>query len=491
MGDTDAKWNKVESDDGQGQPLKHEKIPDVPVKMKKTIGLVNSITIIIGSMIGSGIFVSPTGIVENVHSFGASIVIWVGCGLFSMLGAYCYAELGTLIHRSGGDYAYHLEAFGPFMGFLRLWIEVMVARPATMAVIGMTFAKYILQPAFPDCEQPETVLRCLSAVCLLILAFVNAYSVRLSTRVQDFFTYAKMFALLLIIGTGAVQIGLGRTEELQDPFEGSNWNPGDIAKAFYSGLFAYAGWNYLNCMIEEMNNPQRDLPIAIIFSCLVVTVVYTLANVAYLTVVSMSELLSTPAVAVTFANRMYGPMWWIMPLFVAFSTFGGVNGSMLTASRVFFVASQEKQMPQLISFLHVDRLTPIPAVIFTCVVGLAYLLITDIYALITYLGFVQWLAIGATVFIVLLFRCTRRDVPRPVRAPLIFAVVYVSITTFLVIFTFVGAPRESLMGVLIILTAVPVYLFGCVWKNKPKSFERMMHQLTIGSQKFLRLVPGS
>ncbi|KAF7233575.1 hypothetical protein EG68_10800 [Paragonimus skrjabini miyazakii] len=244
-------------------------------------------------------------------------------------------------------------------------------------------------------------------------------------------------------------------------------------------------------MIEEMNNPQRDLPIAIIFSCLVVTVVYTLANVAYLTVVSMSELLSTPAVAVTFANRMYGPMWWIMPLFVAFSTFGGVNGSMLTASRVFFVASQEKQMPQLISFLHVDRLTPIPAVIFTCVVGLAYLLITDIYALITYLGFVQWLAIGATVFIVLLFRCTRRDVPRPVRAPLIFAVIYVSITTFLVIFTFVGAPRESLMGILIILTAVPVYIFGCVWKNKPKSFERMMHQLTIGSQKFLRLVPGS
>ncbi|KAF7255925.1 hypothetical protein EG68_09665 [Paragonimus skrjabini miyazakii] len=195
MGDTDAKWNKVESDDGQGQPLKHEKLPDVPVKMKKTIGLVNSITIIIGSMIGSGIFVSPTGIVENVHSFGAS--------------AYCYAELGTLIHRSGGDYAYHLEAFGPFMGFLRLWIEVMVARPATMAVIGMTFAKYILQPAFPDCEQPETVLRCLSAVCLLILAFINAYSVRLSTRVQDFFTYAKMFALLLIIVTGAVQIGLG------------------------------------------------------------------------------------------------------------------------------------------------------------------------------------------------------------------------------------------------------------------------------------------
>lgn len=91
---------------------------------------------------------------------------------------------------------------------------------------------------------------------------------------------------------------IGRIEELRDPFYGSNWNPGDIAKAFYSGLFAYAGWNYLNCMIEEMSNPRRDLPISIIFSCLCVTIVYTLANVAYLTVVSLNEMFTTPAVAV-------------------------------------------------------------------------------------------------------------------------------------------------------------------------------------------------
>ncbi|CAL8098783.1 unnamed protein product [Calicophoron daubneyi] len=462
-----------------------------PAKMKKSIGLVNSVTILVGSIIGSGIFVSPTGIVENVHSFGASIVIWIGCGLFSLIGAYCYAELGTMIHRSGGDYAYHLEAYGKFMGFLRFWVEVMVVRPATMAVIGMTFAKYILQPIFPDCEQSDIVLRCLSAVCLLILAFINSYSVRLSTRVQDFFTYAKVFALLLIIVTGAVRMCMGYVDELREPFEDSNWNPGDVAKAFYSGMFAYAGWNYLNCMIEEMRNPERDLPLSIVFSCLLVTVVYTLANVAYLTVVTMTEMLTTPAVAVTFANRMYGPMWWIMPLFVAFSTFGGVNGSILTASRVFFVASQENQMPEVISFLHVDRLTPIPAVIFTVVVGLLYLLVTDIYALITYLGFVQWLEIGLTVFIVILFRCTRRNVPRPVKSPLIFALIYVAVTAFLVIFTFVGAPRESLMGVLIMLTAIPVYVIGCVWKRKPKSFRRMTYNFTVGSQKLLRLVPGS
>ncbi|KAH8872803.1 Large neutral amino acids transporter small subunit 1 [Schistosoma japonicum] len=405
---------------------------DVVIKMEKTIGLVSSVTIIIGSIIGSGIFVSPTGILENMHSFGASLIIWIGCGIFSLLGAYCYAELGTMIQRSGGDYAYVLEAFGSFMGFLRLWIEVMVARPATMAVIAMTFAKYILQPIFPDCSQPDAVVRCLAAVCI------------------------------------------SHTEEFQAPFEGSNWNPGSIAKAFYSGLFSYAGWNYLNCMIEEMKNPKRDLPIAIVFSCIVVTVVYTLANVAYVTVVSLNEILTTPAVAVTFANRIYGPAWWIMPIFVAFSTFGGVNGNMLTTSRIFFVASRESHMPKFISFLHKDKLTPIPAVIFTCATGIAYLLVTDIYSLMTYLGFVQWLAIGVCVMIVIVFRYTRPDVKRPVKAPLPFAIIYVTVTFLLVIFTFVGAPMESFMGVLIILTGIPVYLVGCVWKKKPRIFQRVL-----------------
>ncbi|CAH8588566.1 unnamed protein product [Schistosoma curassoni] len=463
----------------------------VAVKMEKTIGLVSSITIIIGSIIGSGIFVSPTGILENMQSFGASLIIWIGCGIFSLLGAYCYAELGTMIQRSGGDYAYVLEAFGSFMGFLRLWIEVMVARPATMAVIAMTFAKYILQPIFPDCPQSNAVVRCLAAVCIMILGFINSVSVRWSTRVQDIFTYTKIIALLMIIITGFVQIGLGHVEEFQSPFEGSNWNPGSIAKAFYSGLFSYAGWNYLNCMIEEMKNPKRDLPIAIVFSCLVVTIVYTLANVAYITVVSLNEILTTPAVAVTFANRIYGPAWWIMPIFVAFSTFGGVNGNMLTTSRIFFVASRESHMPRFISFLHKDKLTPIPAVLFTCITGIAYLLVTDIYSLMTYLGFVQWLAIGVCVMIVIVFRYTRPDAKRPVKAPLPFAIIYVTITFLLVIFTFIGAPIESLMGLLIIFTGIPVYLIGCVWKNKPKVFQRVLYDFTLGSQKLLQLIPES
>lgn len=465
--------------------------PTEGVQMKKTIGLVNGITIIVGSMVGSGIFVSPTGIIMKVKSVGASLVLWVACGLFSLLGAYCYAELGTMIHRSGADYAYILEAFGPFWGFLRAWVEVTCVRPATMSVIAMTFSKYMLQPIFPDCYQPDMAVRCLAAVCLLTIGFINCYSMRLATRVQDMFTYAKMLAIALIVITGFVQMGLGHTEAFENAFEGSDWSLGGIATGFYSGMFAYAGWNYLNCMIEEMKNPKRDLPIAIVFSCVVVTIAYVFTNAAYLTTVSAHEVLTTPAVAVTFAQRVYGYMWWIMPIFVALSTFGGVNGAMMTTSRIFYVAGQEKQMPVLMGFLHMRRLTPVPAVVFTCLLSLMYLCVTDLYVLMNYLGFVQWTAIMLSVLIVIIFRFTRPNAVRPVRAPIIFAIVYVGCSLFLIIFSFVGAPMESIIGCGIILTGVPVYLLGVVWSPKPVAIQNILDSFTLGSQRVLQLVPES
>ncbi|VDL89092.1 unnamed protein product [Schistocephalus solidus] len=441
------------------------------VKMEKTIGLVQGITILIGSIIGSGIFVSPTGILASVKSVGASLVLWVACGLFSLLGAYCYAELGTMIHRSGGDYAYILEAFGPFCGFLRLWVEVVVVRPAILAVIAKTFAKYMIQPIFPDCDQPEIVVTLLAAACLLLITFINCYSARLATRVQDLFTYGKLIAIAMIIGTGFAQMGLGRVEAFKDAFEGSDWSLGSLATGFYSGLFAYTGWNFLNCMIEEMKNPKRDLPISIVFSCLLVTAAYTFCNVAYFTTVDVHEILTTPAVAVTFAQRLYGPGWWIMSIFVALSTFGGINGSMMSTSRMFFVAGEENQMPRILAFLHVHKLTPMPAVMFTSFFALIYLSVKDLYVLMNYLGFVQWLAIGLSVLIVLVFRVTRPDAIRPVRAPIIFPIIYVSCSAFLLIFSFIGAPTESLCGCAIILTAIPVYLVGVVWSPKPKCIQ--------------------
>ena len=171
VGGRNKSGSSVKSENGSlASKLSFRKVPqnvdDDKVNLKPKITLINGITVIVGSIIGSGIFVSPKGVLEQTGSVGFSLVVWVLCGLFSMVGAYCYAELGTAIVRSGADYAYMLEAFGPFIAFLRLWVECIIVRPCSQAIVALTFAYYVIQPLFPDCEQPAIAVRLLAAICI-------------------------------------------------------------------------------------------------------------------------------------------------------------------------------------------------------------------------------------------------------------------------------------------------------------------------------------
>ncbi|XP_060001546.1 large neutral amino acids transporter small subunit 2 isoform X4 [Lagenorhynchus albirostris] len=179
------------------------------VALKKEIGLVSACGIIVGNIIGSGIFVSPKGVLENAGSVGLALIVWIITGLITAVGALCYAELGVTIPKSGGDYSYVKDIFGGLAGFLRLWIAVLVIYPTNQAVIALTFSNYVLQPLFPTCFPPESGLRLLAAICLLLLTWVNCSSVRWATRVQDVFTAGKLLALGLIIVMGVVQICKG------------------------------------------------------------------------------------------------------------------------------------------------------------------------------------------------------------------------------------------------------------------------------------------
>ncbi|XP_046370139.1 large neutral amino acids transporter small subunit 2-like [Haliotis rufescens] len=480
----------LKPENGEGKPGSPEtQQSEGGVKLQQKITLLNGVTVIVGSIIGSGIFVSPKGVVEGAGSVGLSLIVWILCGLFSMVGAYCYAELGTSIVRSGADYAYIFEAFGPFLAFIRLWVECMIVRPCSQAIVALTFAYYVIEPLFPDCDQPGTAVRLLAVVCILVLTFVNCYDVKWATRVQDVFTYAKVLALILIIITGFVQLGRGQFDSFKNPFENTEPDIGKISLAFYSGLFAYNGWNYLNFVIEELKDPYKNLPKAIWISIILVTIIYVLTNVAYFTTVSREEIVGGAAVAVMFSKRLYGFMWWIMPIFVSLSTFGGVNGILFTTARLFYVGGREGHMPQILSMVQVQRMTPLPAVLFMGLLSLVYLASSDIYALINYVGFATWLSIGLSVVVLLYLRWKRPNMPRPIKVHLFWPILYTLCSIYLVVLPLYASPVETGIGCAIIATGVPVYFIFVYWTNKPQVFDNFMESTTTMLQKLLVVVP--
>ena len=143
------------------------------VGFKKTMGLMSGCNVCIGTIIGSGIFVSPGGVLRYTGSIGLALIVWIICGMVSAIGAYCYSELGLLIRKSGGDYAYVHYTFGPFVGFIRLWVECVIVRPSLIAIVALTFAKYVSKPFFVECDPPDDPVRMLAAVCICKNNFIR------------------------------------------------------------------------------------------------------------------------------------------------------------------------------------------------------------------------------------------------------------------------------------------------------------------------------
>ncbi|KAK2853473.1 hypothetical protein Q5P01_006134 [Channa striata] len=433
------------------------------VTLKKEIGLLSACAIIIGNIIGSGIFISPKGVLEHAGSVGLSLIVWVCGGGICALGSLCYAELGVTIPKSGGDYSYVTEIFGGLVGFLLLWSAVLIMYPTTLAVIALTFSNYVLQPAFQNCLPPFIATRLLATICILFLTWVNCSSVRWATRIQDVFTVGKLLALVLIIVVGLVQIFRGHYDALRPSvsFEFSqDPSVGQIALAFLQASFAYSGWNFLNYVTEEVVEPRKNLPRAAgLQRC-------------------GSDIWGKAARSVFVGDAdLCSPvhLWRI-------------NGYLFTSSRLCFSGAREGHLPYLLAMIHLKNCTPIPALLVCCIATIVILCIGETHNLINYVSFINYLSYGVTIAGLLYLRKKRPTLTRPIKVNMLIPITYLIFWAVLLGFSLYSEPVVCGLGMVIMLTGVPVYFVGVQWKNKPKWIYRLVERVTYMGQKVCYVV---
>jgi len=469
-------------------------IKDAHVSLKPTLGLFNAVSVIVGIIIGSGIFISPKGVLIHSGSIGLSLIVWGVSGCLALIGGLCYMELGVLMPVSGGDYHYIERNYGPFLGFLYAWTQVFIIFPTGNAAVSLTFAKYFLQPIFMSCDGPRNLDQLLAAFAIVLLSTINCFSVKWSSRVQDVFSIAKVAALLVIILYGIMSLASTRSKfptEIDEVFADSKTSASAISLAFYQGIYSFAGFNYLNFLMGEIKKPERNLPLAIFIAMPLITLIYVMTNVAYFSVLMPYEMLETDATALSFADRTLGKSAWIMSLFVSLSCFGGLNGAILSSSRMFFAAARRGHLPDVLSLIHVTYSTPVPAIIFECLLSLGMLLVQDVYKLINYMTFAEFLFVGVAISVVPYLRWKKPKVVRPISAPLPLAILFLLVCGFLIIVPLVDDPGTNGWGIAIIAAGIPVYWFGVLWNDddKPRLIQDTMRDLTHATQKTLLCVP--
>uniref|UniRef100_A0A665UH64 Cystine/glutamate transporter-like n=1 Tax=Echeneis naucrates TaxID=173247 RepID=A0A665UH64_ECHNA len=438
------------------------------VHLHRKIGLLPAVSFIIGSVVGSGIFIAPKGVLMNSGSVGLSLLVWALSGVLSLFGALCYAELGTTFTKSGGHYTYQLETLGPLPAFLQLWVEFFLIRPTVTSYLSLAFGRYMVEPFFAPCAAPTELIKLVSILGVTFVVAVNCWSVTLASRTQVILTLIKTLALVIIIIPGIIALAKGKTENFQNGFEVDLLTLDKLPLAFYNGLYSYGGWFYLNFVTEEVINPKRNIPLAIICSMVTVITLYVLINVAYYTVLTPAELLLSDAVALVSAGLAS-----VIPVLVALSCLGALNGSIFGSPRVLFVGARDGLWPAIFSMIHIRRHTPLPALLLLYPLIVLMLISGEIYQLINFASFSRWLFVALVTLGLLIHRYRFPLHPRPFKVPLVLAVTFTVVCFFIVGLSLYSDPWNTGRSCALTLTGVPVYYLTVHRFRLPRSWRRI------------------
>src|SRR6516165_9157141 len=433
-------------------------IPVAVAGLPRKLGFLDAVSIVIGIVIGAGIFVVPNLVARQMQSAAAILGVWIFAGVISFFGSLACAELGTLLPATGGQYVFLREAYGPLVGFLCGWSMFLVARTAQVAWLAVTLALYCSY-FFPLSGLQAKQLG-LGAIALFPI--LNYRGVTLGAAVQKLFTSAKVLELVVIIAAAFLW---GKAAPMSAAANGSVTFSG-FGVALIACMLAYDGWIQMSFVSGEVRNPQRNIVLALALGTTVCIVVYLLANLAYLRVLSIAEIAASDHVGASVAERVFGSSGGgAVALIVLLSIIGTLNGCFLTSPRLYFAQARDGLFLRRFGEIQPRFQTPGFAIVAQGLWAAALLISGSYETLLDYAMFALWLSYGVMVAGLIVLRRTHPGTPRPYHMwgyPTT-ALLFLAFTAWFLVNMLVKRPIPSLAGLLLITSGVPAYF---IWQRR-------------------------
>jgi len=438
----------------------------------RRLGTFDTTMVVVGGIIGAGIFLNPAIVAQRVHTTTFILAAWIIGGAIALIGALTFAELGARRPEAGGGYIYLTETFGPLPAFLYGWTFLFIINSGGIAAVAVTFARYTADLF----HLSTSYIKPLAAGLLIVLSGVNYLGVRSGSVTQNIFTVLKLLALAILIGAGIFFASGALAVKIEVPaIEGFN-----VVRALgYSlipVLFAYGGWQYSNNIASEIIAPERTLPKALAIGTAIVLAVYLLANVAYLRVLGPAGLANSLAPAADTMRAIMGPAGGaLMAAGIMVSTIGFVNSGVLSAPRMLQAMASDGLFFRFAARLHPRYRTPSGGIVIQAVWAIVLVLSGTYGQLLDYVVFADWIFFGLIVCTVFVYR--RRDAgadssssTATYRTPgyPVLPALFVLSAAFVVVSVIWSNPRNAVLGVALMALGVPAFWF---WQKRRLEME--------------------